>query len=286
MARFLALITGGHRRRSLVIAAAATVLAALALVPTTLVTASADHAQAVSRSDTGYLKVGTTVSRRTAAPVDTQALPKLTTLGPKYSCSQLAAQDFSQIPGAPTTIVSATLVAPSSTSATTYPYCEVDGIVAPQVQFQLQLPTSTYAQRYLQEGCGGYCGSVGVSQPAASGQSGINECVPLNNGEFALGQDDEGHIGGGNVEAWAVNDPMLKVNFGYLSEHVFAVAAQAIIASYYGRPPAYSYYDGCSAGGREALMEAQRFPHDFNGIIAGARPSTRPRSTPWRSRMS
>lgn len=63
---------------------------------------------------------------------------------------------------------------------------------------------------------------------------------------------------------------MLKVDFGYLSEHVFAVAAKAIIASFYGHPPAYSYYDGCSDGGREALMEAQRFPRDFNGIIAGA----------------
>jgi feruloyl esterase len=152
----------------------------------------------------------------------------------------------------------------------TYPYCQVDGIVAPQVQFQLQLPTTSYAQRYLQEGCGGYCGSVGVSQPAASGQNGVDECVPLNNGEFALGQDDEGHIGGGNTEAWAVDDPVLKVDFGYLSEHVFAVAAKAIIASFYGQAPRYSYYDGCSDGGREALMEAQRFPHDFNGIIAGA----------------
>jgi feruloyl esterase len=94
--------------------------------------------------------------------------------------------------------------------------------------------------------------------------------VPLNNGQFALGQDDEGHIGGGNTEAWAIDDPVLKLDFGYLSEHVFAVAAKAIIASYYGSAPKYSYYDGCSDGGREALMEAQRFPRDFNGIIAGA----------------
>ena len=243
-----------------VIGAALAAVAALALVSTSLAT---PRATAASRA---YLTVGATVSRRTAAPVDTTALPQLGTLLPQYSCSQLASQDFSQIPGAPTTILSATLVTPTSS----YPYCQVDGIVAPQVQFQLQLPTTSYAQRYLQEGCGGYCGSVGVSQPAASGQNGIDECVPLNNGQFALGQDDEGHIGGGNTEAWAVDDPMLKVDFGYLSEHVFAVAAKAIIASFYGQAPRYAYYDGCSDGGREALMEAQRFPHDFNGIIAGA----------------
>jgi hypothetical protein len=94
--------------------------------------------------------------------------------------------------------------------------------------------------------------------------------VPLNNGEFALGQDDEGHIGGGSTEAWAINDPVLKVDFGYLSEHVFSLAAKAIIASFYGQGPACSYYDGCSDGGREALMEARRYPSDCNGIIAGA----------------
>jgi feruloyl esterase len=147
--------------------------------------------------------------------------------------SAVASEDFSQVTGAPATILSATLVMPAAGSSTTYPYCDVKGMVAPQVQFELQLPTNTYARRYLQEGCGGYCGNVGVSQPAASGQAGVDECVPLNNGEFALGRDDEGHIGGGNTEAWAVDDPMLKVDFGYLSEHVFALA-------------------------------------DFNGIIAGA----------------
>jgi Tannase and feruloyl esterase len=263
MARLLTLTPAGTRRRLLAIVAVLPVIAALA-VATALTT---PRATAASRS---YLTVGATASRRTAAPVDSKALPQLGTLTPKYSCSELASQDFSQVPGAPTTILSATLVTPASGSTVTYPYCQVDGIVAPQVQFQLQLPTTSYAQRYLQEGCGGYCGSVGVSQPAASGQNGVDECVPLNNGEFALGQDDEGHLGGGNTEAWAVDDPVLKVDFGYLSEHVFAVAAKAIIASFYGQAPRYSYYDGCSDGGREALMEAQRFPHDFNGIIAGA----------------
>jgi feruloyl esterase len=225
---------------------------------------------AKSISDTSYLTVGAAASRRTAAPIDTQALTSLATVTPKYACAQLTSQDFSQVAGAPATILSATPVNPTSTSTTKYPYCDVKGVVAPQVQFELQLPTDSYAQRYLQEGCGGYCGNVGVSQPAASGQAGIDECVPLNNGEFALGQDDEGHIGGGTTEAWAVGDPVLKLDFGYLSEHVFALAAKAIIASYYGGAPRYSYYDGCSDGGREALMEAQRFPRDFSGIIAGA----------------
>lgn len=69
---------------------------------------------------------------------------------------------------------------------------------------------------------------------------------------------------------WAKDDPALRVSFGYASEHAFAQAAKAIIAAYYGKPPAYSYYEGCSGGGHEALAEAQRYPHDFNGILAGA----------------
>jgi feruloyl esterase len=260
----------GAGRRLAGIIAALTAIAVVALTTTTLVTVGSTHAGAATQSTSGYLAVGATVSRHTAAAVDGQALPALSKLTPKYSCSALANTDFSQIAGASTTILSATLVKPSKSSGTSYPYCDVSGIVNPQVQFELQLPTSTYAQRYLQEGCGGYCGNVGVTQPAASGQSGVDECVPLNNGEFVLGQDDEGHIGGGNADAWSVSDPMLKVDFGYLSEHVFALAAKAIIASFYGKAPAYSYYDGCSDGGREALMEVQRYPRDFNGIIAGA----------------
>ncbi|HEY2239327.1 MAG TPA: tannase/feruloyl esterase family alpha/beta hydrolase [Streptosporangiaceae bacterium] len=265
------------RRLSTVVLALAIAGAALAAVTVTggsPASSSGPAATARTVSDTSYLTVGATASRRTAAPIDTQALQSLGTVLPRYACAQLASQDFSQITGAPTTILSAAQVNPGSTasggSTVSYPYCDVKGVVAPQVQFELQLPTSSYAQRYLQEGCGGYCGNVGVSQPAASGQAGIDECVPLNDGAFALGQDDEGHIGGGNTEAWAVDDPVLKLDFGYLSEHVFALAAKAIIGSYYGSAPKYSYYDGCSDGGREALMEAQRFPRDFNGIIAGA----------------
>ena len=249
-----------------VIAVAVTAAATAFAAVTTTSTASPATA-----SDTSYLTVGATgVSRHTAAPIDTQALAQRAALTPQYACSALAQQDFSQVRDAPTTILSATLKTATSATGTSYQYCDVSGIVDPQVQFELQLPTQTYTGRYLQEGCGGYCGSAGVGQPAASGQAGINECVPLNNGEFALGQDDEGHIGGGSTEAWAINDPVLKVDFGYLSEHVFALAAKAIIGSFYGQRPAYSYYDGCSDGGREALMEAQRYPSDFNGIISGA----------------
>lgn len=100
------------------------------------------------------------------------------------------------------------------------------------------------------------CATVSASASAAGG--------------MAVGTDNQGHIGGETDGVWAKDDPALRVSFGYASEHAMAQAAKAIIAAYYGKPPAYSYYDGCSDGGHEALVEAQRYPRDFNGILAGA----------------
>ena len=195
--------------------------------------------------------------------VTTTAGRDLPVTQPTLTCAQLAAQDFSRLDGAATSITAASVVAKSDTNK--YEYCKVTGVIAPQIHFELRLPTQTYRGRYLQLGCGGYCGNVNVTtSPAATAG-----CAPLTDGTFVVGQDDEGHTGTGGADVWAT-DPQLKVDFGYRSEHVFAVASKAIVKSFYGAPPTYSYYSGCSDGGREALLEAQRYPDDFDGIQAGA----------------
>jgi feruloyl esterase len=73
-----------------------------------------------------------------------------------------------------------------------------------------------------------------------------------------------------NDGSWAAGNPQAQIDFAYRGVHETARVAKAIITRFYGRPPAYSYFDGCSDGGREALMEAQRYPGDFDGIAAGA----------------
>ena len=87
-----------------------------------------------------------------------------------------------------------------------------------------------------------------------------------------MATDDEGHsseagLGGGGLFGLSQD---LRVQYGYLSEHALDVVAKDIITAFYGRGPNYSYYDGCSDGGREAMEVAERYPTDFNGIIAGA----------------
>jgi Tannase and feruloyl esterase len=178
-------------------------------------------------------------------------------LTPVQTCAQLASLDLTGLPGAPTQIDSAT----TATAAAGWGYCNVTGTIAPQDQFDLQLPLTTYTQRYLQTGCGGLCGTLSISAPASF------NCLPVNNGAFAEASDDEGHTSGGGT--FGAN-PELRADFGYITEHELAVVAKTLIKDFYGSAPSYSYYDGCSQGGHEALLEAQRYPQDFNGIIAGA----------------
>jgi feruloyl esterase len=196
-------------------------------------------------------------------------------VAPVVACGQLAGDDFSNVPDAPTVVLSATQASG---------FCQVAGYIAPQEQFRLTLPVSGYTGRYLQQGCGGLCGldllgSAGSGDTASStgpaSAASATTCATVSghaaaDGGMAMGMDNQGHIGGETDGVWAKDDPALRVSFGYASEHALAQAAKAIITAYYGKPPAFSYYNGCSGGGHEALVEAQRYPHDFNGILAGA----------------
>ncbi len=85
---------------------------------------------------------------------------------------------------------------------------------------------------------------------------------------YATSSTDTGHTGGG--ASWALGHPEKVIDFGWRAVHETAVASKAIIEGYYGGAPKFSYFNGCSAGGRQAMKAAQRFPADFNGIIAGA----------------
>ena len=142
-----------------------------------------------------------------------------------------------------------------------YEVCEVRGTIAPSIGFVVQLPTTEYRQRYLQIGCGGLCGRTDSEAPQTDG------CAPLTDGEFVTATNDLGHVGADGAFG---REPRLRADFAYRADHTVAVVAKQLINEFYGEPPEWSYFVGCSLGGREALGEAQRYPGDFDGIVAGA----------------
>jgi hypothetical protein len=205
---------------------------------------------------------GASASRSLPA-ASAQLAPTSATIPAKLTCDQVASlKGLEAHQRFPTAIASATLV---PAAAGNPEYCDVKGMIAPQTHFELKLPTTTWQGRYLQNGCGGYCGQVGNQEfPACDSQLG---------GDFAMATDDEGHTtssGLGGAGLFAFNDQTLREEYGYRSEHALAVIAKQIITQFYDHAPHRSYYLGCSDGGREAMSEAERYPTDFDGIIAGA----------------
>ncbi|GIF23542.1 feruloyl esterase [Actinoplanes tereljensis] len=190
--------------------------------------------------------------------VTADGLRDLAALSPVIDCSSVTGLDLSRATDAPVTITSATLV---TTGAA--PYCEVRGTIAPANTIVLRLPTAGWTQRYVQTGCGGECGSSNINFGQAA------NCPPVVAGQVAVATTDMGHQGQ-NDGSWAANNPQAQIDFAYRGVHVTSQVAKAIIGRFYAHKPAFSYFTGCSDGGREALMEAQRYPGDFDGIAAGA----------------
>ncbi|MBW8768138.1 MAG: tannase/feruloyl esterase family alpha/beta hydrolase, partial [Gemmatimonadetes bacterium] len=179
-------------------------------------------------------------------------LPPVT---PKVACASLRGFD-PKLAEAPTQIGDA-----RETQVEGKPTCVVRGYVSPQVQFEVRLPMQGWTQRYLQTGCGGLCGTLSVRVQQ-------RPCPIVQRGELVTASTDMGHQGPGGT--WAALDPRLRVDFAYRGVHVTALVAKALIEQFYGQPPRWSYFSGCSDGGREGMMEAQRYPDDFDGIAAGA----------------
>ncbi len=138
------------------------------------------------------------------------------------------------------------------------PHCRVSGVIGRSTAFTAMLPKQ-WNKRMLMGGNGGYAGTInrGVLANATAGYL----TVSTNTGH-------ESSPGGG--ARWALNDPERQVDFGYLAVHRTAEIAKSLAKAFYGAEPTYSYFSGCSNGGRQGLMEAERFPDDFDGIISGA----------------
>ena len=141
--------------------------------------------------------------------------------------------------------------------------CVVQGQIPPEVRFEVRLPTAWNGRLYM-FGNGGTAGEpLDLPDRTQRGDNALR-------GGFAVAQTNTGHDGA--REPWfsfALESQKL-IDYAYRAVHVTALVAKRIAQAYYDRPPAHSYFAGCSTGGRQGLMSAQRFPEDFDGILVGA----------------
>jgi feruloyl esterase len=179
----------------------------------------------------------------------------------QQSCERLAS---SPIPGV--TIVSAVSVPAGSftlpgnaraQTVQTPAFCRVMATVDKEVRLELWMPRQ-WNHKLLGVGNGGLAGSISYAPMVK----------PLQQG-YATSSTDTGHQGSGTDGEWALNNYERIVNFADRATHLMAEADKVILKAFYGAQPAHSYFSGCSQGGHEAMIEAQRYPADFDGIIAG-----------------
>jgi len=142
-------------------------------------------------------------------------------------------------------------------------FCRVQGVLQPSsdshIEFEVWMPVSGWNGKYHGEGNGGFAGSISYQALAEAVRSG-----------YASSSTDTGHQGGATDAKWALGHPEKIVDFGYRAIHETAERSKAIVSAFYGTAAKHSYFASCSNGGRQALMEAQRYPADYDGLIAGA----------------
>jgi feruloyl esterase len=127
------------------------------------------------------------------------------------------------------------------------------------IKMELWMPATGWNGRFRGQGNGAFAGVIDIPEIAVAVSQG-----------YASAGTDTGHAGPGRDSSWALGHPQKVIDFGYRAIHEMTRQSRAIIQAYYGSAPKHSYFASCSDGGREALMEAQRFPEDYDGIIAGA----------------
>ena len=141
-------------------------------------------------------------------------------------------------------------------------FCRVTATLTPtpdsEIRIEVWLPESGWNGNLQSVGNGAWAGSISYTALGTAVKAG-----------YAAASTDTGHTGG-NPATFIPGHPEKVIDFSYRAVHEMTVAAKAIIAARYGTGPKYSYWNGCSTGGRQALTEAQRFPADYDGIIAGA----------------
>ena len=156
-------------------------------------------------------------------------------------------------------------------------FCRVRATLTPSsdsdIKVEVWLPSTTWNNKLQAVGNGGWAGTIGYAAMATALAKG-----------YATVGTDTGHSSEG--ASFALGHPEKFIDYAYRSEHEMTVTAKAVIAQFYGSTPKLSYFNGCSTGGRQALVEASRYPNDFDGIIAGAAANPKAHLDAWRIWMA
>jgi feruloyl esterase len=178
------------------------------------------------------------------------------------------------LPGATITLAQLSTTAPvSDPRIKNLPaFCRVAATLKPtsdsDIKIEVWLPASGWNGKFQAVGNGGWAGVISYSAMAQALEQG-----------YATSSTDTGHVGA--TGSFALGHPEKLTDFGYRAVHEMTVQAKAIIAAFYGDAPKISYWNGCSTGGRQGLKEAQRFPDDYDAIIAGASANPRTHLSTW-----
>src|SRR3954471_17127087 len=146
------------------------------------------------------------------------------------------------------------------------PFCRVQGVVKPtsdsHIEFEVWLPLENWNGSFQAVGNGGWGGSINYVGRDSAVDRDLASAIQKG---YATASTDTGHRGSG--AAFAQGHPEKLIDFAYRAVHETAVQSKSIIAAFYGQVPCYSYWNGCSAGGGQGVMEAWRYPNDFDGIL-------------------
>jgi feruloyl esterase len=188
----------------------------------------------------------------------------------RIACSDLTALTFegNTTVRSATEVTSGTLVTPNNLTLTNLPaFCRVQGLSKPSsdsnIFFEVWLPISTWNGKFLSSGEGGYAGVPNYTRLGLDG--GLDELLRRG---YATASTDTGHSS--SDPWWAVGHPQRAIDYLYRAKHLVTVAAKGLVRAYYGRPATHSYFNSCSNGGRQALLEIQRYPDDYDGFVVGA----------------
>jgi feruloyl esterase len=171
-----------------------------------------------------------------------------------YSQRDKVKERFARIPDAPTAIYKAEIVPADGIIPEE---CRVDGVIAPDIGFELRMPTHDWNGKFMHYGCGGACGLIYNPQ--------LREPLARH---YAVIATDMGHQG--QTQLYGYANIAAIIDFTYRATHVGTLAGKEIVDQFYGKPARKSYFMGCSTGGVQGVIEAQRFPDDFNAILVSA----------------